>query len=82
MLGGINRVANFDVDGVVPPGDAVVGDGAAFLLRFFPATTDKAFDTKNGVFGVGDSLAFGELTHQQFIALGEGDDTGGGPGSF
>jgi hypothetical protein len=45
------------------------------------AAADQALDGEDGVFGVGDGLPFGGLTHEAFV-VGEGDDGGRRPRPF
>jgi hypothetical protein len=48
----------------------------------FKTAAYQPFDGEQGVFGVGDRLAFCRLSDQHFIVAAEGDNGGGGAGAF
>ena len=52
---------------------------AALDLRIVPATTHEALDGEDGVAGICDGLALGQLPDQPLAGLGEGDDARDGP---
>ena len=50
---------------------------AVLDLRVVEAAAHEALDREDGVAGVGDGLALGELADQPLAGLGEGDDATG-----
>ena len=51
-----------------------IGDHPDLFVHFVKLASHEALDGVGGVFGIGDGLALGDLTHQPLAALGDGDD--------
>ena len=54
--------------------DDFVGHHLHFFRDLVETAPHEALDRENRVLGVGDSLPFGNLTDEPFIALGESND--------
>jgi hypothetical protein len=63
-------------------GDDLVGHALVGLGEFGELAADEALGGENGVFRVGDGLAFGGLADEALAVFGESDHRGGGAGTF
>jgi len=66
--------AALDLDKFIRPAGDFVGDEFLFLGHLVVAPAHEPLDGENGVAGVGDGLAFGDLADQPFPLLADGHD--------
>ena len=59
-----------------------IGGAFQLVLHFVEFSAHEALHGENGVLGVGDSLAFGSLTHEAFAVFRECHNGGRGVGAF